>query len=391
MQFHHYAPGLLNRGVKLEMLTLRTKPDTAEREDMNGIGVYRLPLPKPETTSLRGIQQQRRWLLKQALQQRPQPTVIQPNALSWLMWPELFHARRRSLPIVHNVMIAPESPPPNGALASAKHWLVMKLTFALVPRVVMLSSALGRTCQQHYGLRADQVRIIPNGVNLQRFKPVAEVAMCALLRENLQIPGDAHVVLFVGGVMPRKGVDLLLRAWNAVSQQDSKALLLIVGSHGPRDSHQSESLSAELHHYLDTLRVLRENLKHPTSVRFVGEVADPVPYFQTADVFAFPSHREGLPNAMLEAMACGLPALTAPFAGMPTPGEEIGHPGEHFLLLERDAGLWSRTLVEMLSPAAADRRAQMGKAARSWVSSTNDLERTLDLWAELYHSLAAHS
>lgn len=396
MQFYNYAPGLAQRGVQMQMLTLRTRPDLASQEDMNGIAARRLEPPDDLAGgSLRGIHRQRQRLLREALQvcsaENTGPQVLQPNALSWLMWPQLLRARQRGIPVVHNVMIAPESPPAAGAIAAARHWLMMKLTFGLVPRVVMLSSALARTCQQHYHLRADQVRVIPNGVDVRRFQPAVDSAARTLLREQLHLPPGARVVLFVGGVMPRKGVDLLLRAWNAVSERDPEALLLVVGSNGPRDSHQSGALSAELRGYMATLDTLRANLKHPASVRFVGEVSDPVPYFQAADLFAFPSHREGLPNAMLEAMASGLPALTTSFIGLPAPGEELGHPGQHFLLLEREADVWSRTLVDMLSPAASARRVEMGQAARAWVCATNHLERTLDLWAGLYHSLAASS
>ena len=395
MQFYNYAPGLQQRAVQMQVLTLKTRPDLADQENMNGINVRRLEPPEDMAGgSLRGIHQQRRRLLKNALRQcGPEdgaPQVLQPNALSWLMWPQLLQARRRGIPIVHNVMIAPESLSAAGGVMAVRQRLMMKLTFGLVPRVVMLSSALGRTCRQHYHLRAEQVLVIPNGVDVRRFKPAADSAARALLREQLHISPSAHVVLFVGGVMPRKGVDLLLRAWNEVSERDAEALLLVVGSNGPRDSHQSGALSAELRGYMTTLDTLRQNLKHPASVRFVGEVSDPVPYFQAADVFAFPSHREGLPNAMLEAMASGLPSLITSFVGLPAPGEELGHPDEHFLLLERDADIWSRTLVEMLAPAAADHRAQIGQAARSWICATNNLERTLDLWADTYFGLQKH-
>lgn len=394
MQCYRFAPGLIRRGIDMQMITLATRSGLAEREDMNGIKVERLEPPsRPDQGALIETHRQRRWLLSQALKRCHQspnvPQVLQPNALSWLMWPQLLAARRHGIPVVHLATIAPEHELPSKTLAAIKHKVSMKLTFGLVSRVIMLSSQMKRTCQQHYHLREKQTTIITNGVDLQHFKPSPDASYRALLREQLQIPNDARVVLFVGGVMPRKGVDLLLSAWNNISSQDAKALLLVVGSNGPRDSHQSNALSIELQIYAKTLADLLAGLRHPSSVRFVGEVADPAPYFQAADVFAFPSHREGLPTALLEAMSAGLPVVTSPFVGLPAPGEEIGHPGEHFLLLQRDADLWSRILVELLSPSTADRRAQMGQAARSWVSKTNDLERTLDLWSGLYHSLAS--
>ena len=396
MQGYHYGQGLRDRGIDFRMLALRTHEHLAVNETMNGISVERLlPPGHMNSTSLRGLHAQRHWLLQRALERCDRlpgvSHVLQPNMLSRPMWTTLLRARRRGIPIVHSIMIAPECPPPTSPFASIKHRISTMLSYGLVSKVVVLSQALGRAYQKLWHLRQDQLEVIGNGVDLQRFAPSANTNERARLRQRLDIPPEAKVVHFVGGVMPRKGVDLLIRAWNAVRAQVPEALLLIVGSNGPRDSHHSVALSAELRGYFDTLRALRENLNHPASVRFVGEVSDPVPYFQAADLFTFPSHREGLPNAMLEAMACGLPALTTPFVGLPAPGEELGHPGEHFLLLERDVDTWARTLVEMLSPAAAERRTQMGQAARSWVCATNDLERTLDLWAGLYHSLAAPS
>jgi glycosyltransferase involved in cell wall biosynthesis len=156
-------------------------------------------------------------------------------------------------------MIAPELPTPTSPFASIKHRISTMLSYGLVSKVVVLSQTLGRTYQKLWHLRQDQLEVISNGVDLQRFAPSANIDERARLRQRLDIPTEAKVVLFVGGVMPRKGVDLLLRAWNAVSDRDPEALLLIVGSNGPRDSHQLGALSAELRGYFDTLRALREN------------------------------------------------------------------------------------------------------------------------------------
>jgi hypothetical protein len=100
MQFYNYAPGLAQRGVRMQMLTLRTRPDLASQEDMNGIAVRRLEPPDDMAGgSLRGIHRQRQRLLREALQvcsaENTGPQVLQPNALSWLMWPQLLRARQR--------------------------------------------------------------------------------------------------------------------------------------------------------------------------------------------------------------------------------------------------------------------------------------------------------
>jgi len=102
--FHHPLPGgfmdlqLRARSgaarVQMQMLTLRTRPDLASQEDMNGIAARRLEPPDDMAGgSLRGIHRQRQRLLREALQvcsaENMGPQVLQPNALSWLMWPQL--------------------------------------------------------------------------------------------------------------------------------------------------------------------------------------------------------------------------------------------------------------------------------------------------------------
>lgn len=339
---------------------------------------------------MRSVHQQRRWLLRRALADcssaRHQRHVLQPNALSWLMWPVLLRAKRQGIPVVHTITIAPETPPPSSALAAIKHRVAMHLTFSLVPHIAMLSGELSRVYQKQCGVRKDQISIIPNGIDVQRFAPSDDAAKRETLRDRFAIPRDAKIVLFVGGLMPRKGVDLLLSCWNTVRQHHPNAILLFVGSTGVRESHRVLGLHAEIEMYAMLIDRLKGDLIDSSSVRFLGEQTDPVPFFQMADLFAFPSHREGLPTAVLEAMACGLPCLVTPFIGLPAPGEEMGYPDTHYVMLERDPDLWAHKIVELLADASTSRRIEIGAAARSWIVETNNLERTLDLWAALYHN-----
>ena len=125
-------------------------------------------------------------------------------------------------------------------------------------------------------------------------------------------------------------------------------------------------------------------------MRFLGESADPAPSYRCADLFVFPSRREGLPNVVLEAMASGLPCLVARFEGMPADGEAFGHDGVHFRSMSHESDEWARVVNEWFA-VGPEVRQKTGAAARVWIEQTNNLTTVLDDWAELYRSVASPS
>src|SRR5690606_20193071 len=102
-----------------------------------------------------------------------------------------------------------------------------------------------------------------------------------------------------------------------------------------------------------------------------------------ADVFVFPSRREGMPNTVLEALGCGVPSVLTPFIGLP---EEFGRPGTEYLLSERTAeGLATAVTRILESPALRD---ELSAAGRRWVEESLGVETSLDRYAALYRELA---
>lgn len=150
---------------------------------------------------------------------------------------------------------------------------------------------------------------IPNGIDLGEFHPVAP-AEKRRLRAELALPPAGIIVLFVGRVVDYKGIHDLLAAWESVPAPD--ASLLIVGATDDQP------------------------LDPPDGVLVRGWARSPQPYLQAADVFVYPSHADGMSNAVLEAMACGC-AVVATAHGA-TRG---------FLTAEHDA-----LLVRVSDPAA---------------------------------------
>lgn len=148
------------------------------------------------------------------------------------------------------------------------------------------------------GFLPERIHLIPNGVNMGRFHPVASSEQ-RLLREQLGLPTDKQILLYASRLMYRKGVDLLIAAWPLIHANCPEACLVVVGG---------GSLTE-----VEKLKKLKKTGED--SIIYAGEVQDTAPYLQCSDVFIFPSRKEGLPNALLEAMACGVACIASDIGG----------------------------------------------------------------------------
>jgi glycosyltransferase involved in cell wall biosynthesis len=142
------------------------------------------------------------------------------------------------------------------------------------------------------GIPQERCTFIPNGVKLDRFQPVSKSDK-KLLRKQLGLP-DGPLVIFTGRLEMEKRVDQLIQIWLQVQKRYTDAHLLILGT-----GSQAEKLK----------RTAGEG------ILFGGLVGDTAPYLQTADLFVLPSISEGLSNALLEALATGLPVVVTPTGG----------------------------------------------------------------------------
>ncbi|HEX6986719.1 MAG TPA: glycosyltransferase, partial [Planctomycetaceae bacterium] len=181
--------------------------------------------------------------------------------------------------------------------------------------------------------RPDRVVRIPNGIDLTSFRPVPQRE--ARLRVGL--PAERPIILSVGNLQERKGFHLLADALPAVLERHPRALLVIVGGPAPYGDDYTGIVEE---------RVRRHGLKD--HVRLVGhrrheELGD---WYSAADVFALISSREGSPNVLLEALACGTPAVATPVGGIP---DELRNPELGILLAERSAAAAAAGLTEALS------------------------------------------
>ncbi|MBK1681815.1 glycosyltransferase family 4 protein [Rhodocyclus tenuis] len=165
-------------------------------------------------------------------------------------------------------------------------------------RAVICNSRLIRDEIVHYyGVAADKLHVIYNGVDLDTFHPRLAAEHRQGMRAANDIDADVPLFLFVGSGFERKGVPQLLAAFSRL--RDRRARLVIVGA--------DRKLAA--------MRTLACKLGIGERTLFTGPLQDVKPWYGAADVFVLPTLYDPCPNAALEALACGLPVITSTACG----------------------------------------------------------------------------
>ncbi len=121
----------------------------------------------------------------------------------------------------------------------------------------------------------------------------------------------------------------------------------------------------------------------PERVHFTGLCENVEAYQRATDIFVLPSEREGMPNAVLEAMASRVPVIMTPYKGLCA---VMGTADTHYLLSERNVGALSSALRQLLDNPA--RRSELANQGYNRVRQTLSLDKSLDRYAALYHELA---
>jgi glycosyltransferase involved in cell wall biosynthesis/ADP-heptose:LPS heptosyltransferase len=146
-------------------------------------------------------------------------------------------------------------------------------------------------------IEPSRVRVIPNGVEVDRFK--IEMSRLDIIRKDLNIASHDNVILTVGRLVEQKGIAYLIDAIPAVLDRFPRVKVLIVG-HGPQKKQLKKAVE-------------KRNLTGV--VAFLGERWDTAYLMNLADCFVLPSLYEGMSTAMLEAMAAGAPVVATSVQG----------------------------------------------------------------------------
>ncbi|MGD0882240.1 MAG: glycosyltransferase family 4 protein [Acidimicrobiales bacterium] len=198
-------------------------------------------------------------------------------------------------------------------------------------------------------LGVPEVSIIPVPVDTARFRPPSDIEKADAVRD-LKID-SGPIILFVGHLQERKGVDLLIRAFGQLLDAGLDAHLVIVG--GPVETVD--------HRYVESLETIVREHGMDERVIFTGPKDDVAPYLSAADIFCLASHREGMPNVLLEAMACGLACVAPASAG----GDELLYGSVGLIPASNSPADLAGALIPLLGDP--DRRRALGTSAAARV------------------------
>jgi glycosyltransferase involved in cell wall biosynthesis len=253
-----------------------------------------------------------------------------------------------------------------GILRSAKHRWAYRLVAPMADKVLTVSDQV-----RHYVLAADhlppgKVVTIYNGIEAAQH---ASAPIRSEARVRLGLASNERVIAAVGNIRKVKGYDLLLRAARQVCHFHAEAAFIIAGGISEHDHYES-------------LLKLRSQLGLADRFRFIGHQQDVSPLFAAADVFVLPSRSEGFSNALLEAMAAGLPSVATRVGGN---AEAIVDGTTGFTVPAEDHNSLANAILSLLDDP--QRAGTMGQAARERAATQFSLERMIQQLGGVYDEL----
>lgn len=350
-QLKKLIPLLSEQGIDVSVIT-RHVPGCPQFEIIDDTPIYRMPTYSTKvfaslSYTLNGI----RYINK------IKPDVIHAYELYSPTTTAVLAKALLRIPIVTKVLRGGSL----GDIERMRHKFLGSVRMKIFKRYIDSFIAISNEIKQELndiGMPKERYTFIPNGVDTDYFKPLPESSK-QQIRHRLNLPNE-RLVIFTGRLEPEKGLYNLLQVWQKLN--DPTARLIIVGT-GSEEA---------------VLRTVAND-----KVTFIGRVDDVLPYLQASDIFVLPSQAEGLSNAMLEAMAVGLPVIATRVGGAP---DLITSSQTGWLIDVNDTEGFYNTLSDVLQ-YETNRLQQIGSNARVVVQEKYSLQMTANKLCELYQNL----
>ena len=376
----HLATHLAARGCQVEVVAKRTQPDVPDHDTVDGISVHRIP-PYGERSGAG------KWrMLPRAIvelwRRRTRYDVIccvdyrgvglAAILVGWLAGkPVAVQAETTGVLSCENwdPALARRGIAPHGLFARTMKF-PLRFLYARADRFVCIARHIEDETLAE-GIARDRVIYIPHGADTSRFRP-AEPGERDRLRQDLSLPLDRPVCLYLGRLSREKGMLDLVDAWTQINHP--RAVLLVVG---PDMTGHPWDVGAEARR-LVVERGLADR------VRFYGPSADPAPLFRAADIFIQPSHFEAFGISAIEAMASGLAVVASRVGGML---DFVEDEANGLLATPKDPHDFARQIRRVLDDEAL--RLRLASAARATAASRFDEAQLFDQYAALVSEMAA--
>jgi glycosyltransferase involved in cell wall biosynthesis len=354
------AEALARRGFRVLIVTRRLDPEWRAREMVAGLDVVRVgPSGRGRRAERSALAALGGWLV----QRRASVDIVQI-----MMWPDAIVASAAAARARRTSVLWAIDGEISAALApgrTGRRRLQVAVRRALLARAEHVTLTQRMASELESAAPGFRQSVIPVPVDRAHFRPPTRGER-ADARAAVGVGPGAFTVLYIGHLQERKAVDRLLDAFAALRRDVPQARLLLVGGGRGAPDDTEPALRRQTH-----------ELGLNEVVSFCGLVPDPLRHLWAADVLALASEREGLPNSLLEALACGVPCVAPTSAG----GDQV---------LDADVGVVppsndSAALAIALRGLAAndERRMRMGDEARRRTERF-DVERVADEYERLY-------
>lgn len=247
------------------------------------------------------------------------------------------------------------------------HLRLDRWTQRLVDHYVCVSEAVRQFSIDRGRLPPTKLSVIPNAVDVRTFAEAVPIDVGRLLGQQ-RAAEVRRLVVYVGRLDCQKGLDRLIASTPSWLAPRSDVQLVLVGD-GPQRPQLEEACRDA-------------NLR--AQVTFAGRRSDVPNILGAADLFVLPSRWEGMPNALLEAMAAGLPVVAADAEGV---RETLGDLADRQLVIGSDLEHWSRRIGEMLdAPGTAQTLGEQNRQRAEEFSWARVVERYQHVWGGMAHA-----
>ena len=231
-----------------------------------------------------------------------------------------------------------------------------------VPDAIIVNSETARTVHEQWKYRTNRMKVVPNGIDADRFTPDPEVRV--QVREEIGIAPDVMLVGLIARFHPAKDHETFLRAAGLLHQRHPDVHFLFAGQEMVPENHTLTRLIAE------------NNLRQ--AVHLLGARRDIACVTTALDISCLSSWSESFPNVLLEAMACGVPCVTTDVGDC---AFVVGDTGR--IVPPKNPEALAAALDEMVSMQEFE-RTSLGQRARKRVLELFTLERMVSTYQKLY-------
>jgi len=263
-------------------------------------------------------------------------------------------------------------------LSKGRFGLFFSKVIPYIDHYIALSEPIKKACL-NVKIPNSRISKISQMVDVNKYKPVDKNTKMKI-REYLGLTKKSFIIIFTGSIIYRKGVDILIKAFeNAVKVTEKDLVLLLVGRRHSKTNCDTSFIS-----FVNKIDEMIVNSKYLNNrVYFPGLVDHVEKYLQASDLFVFPSRREGFGASTIEALSVGLPCIVSPLDGISKNDIFLG--SSEGMIADLSIESFASAMIELIENE--EERSVLAKNARRRTLETFSVEKIVNKYVKLYQAI----